>query len=114
KGYFTFIEPEDLEKVNMLDCLWTLEENCPETGEVIKVRACGQIKRKKFYLHRYLTDAGKYDVVEHFNHHTLDNCRRRNLVNTNQSKNTANARRLGANGFLRGVERRGEMFGAQI
>src|SRR3989344_1513221 len=48
KGYFTFVEFDDLEKVELLDCLWAQVNRNQETGEISKVRAVGQIGRKKF------------------------------------------------------------------
>lgn len=114
KGYFTLVEYEDLDKALELKSLRAREELCPQTGEVIKVRAVGEIGRKKYYLHRFLVDASRGDVVDHFNHHPLDNRRRRNLRSTNQGRNLALSRRVGKDGLLRGVERWGKKFGGKI
>lgn len=114
KGYFTLVEYEDFDKAMMLGSLRAREELCPQTGEVLKVRAVGEIGRKKYYLHRFLTDAEKGDIVDHFNHQPLDNRRRRNLNITNQGRNLAFARRVGKNGLLRGVEKWREKFGGKI
>lgn len=114
KGYFTFVEFEDVAKASKLRSLRAREEICPVTGKVTKVRALGEIGRKKYYLHRFLMDAGKRDFIDHFNHHPLDNRRLRNLVNTSQAINLAHARREGKDGFPRGVERWGNKFGGKI
>ena|SRR3989344_9340093 len=114
KGYFTFVEFEDLEKLSALKYLRARVDTCPYTGKVVKVRALGEIGRKKYYLHRFLMDARKHDIIDHFNHHPLDNRRRRNLLNTSQGANLAHARRDSKTGLLRGVELRGNKFGGKI
>lgn len=48
--------------------------------------------RKKVYLHRYLLDAQKNEVVDHINHDTLDN-RRCNLRKCSYSQNMMNTRK---------------------
>lgn len=118
KGYFTFVEHEDLKKMEILDSIWTVISLDPRGGEIIKVRAWCQFgwsgRRIKMSLHRFLTDAKEHDFIDHYNRHTLDNRRRRNLFKTNQATNLAQARHKSERGLLRGVMKWGLKFKGRI
>lgn len=112
-GYFTIVDPEDAERATQLRSLRALVSKCPVTGKTLKVRAIGEISRKKYYLHRFLTNADSDETVDHFNRLPLDNRRRKNLVSTTQGANLSN-RRKAKGGLLSGVEQWGEKYGGKI
>lgn len=75
----------------------------------IKVYACRWVKRKKIYLHRFLTDAPKGTFVDHKNQEPLDN-RLANLRFATRSQNAANGVRKSPKSGYRGVLKRGNRY----
>lgn len=61
--------------------------------------AYGKEGTKSVMMHRFLMDAGKSHVVDHYNHDTLDNRRIENLRLATRSQNSQN--RKGAQGKQR-------------
>jgi hypothetical protein len=117
QGYFTFIDEEDLDKLQGRK-ISASGKLCPVTRELIRVRAVFNLDGEVTLLHRFLTGAKLKDgsVVDHVNNLPLDNRRSRNLWRTSSSANNGNRffeRTVNA-GLKRGVKVYGQKYRGQI
>jgi hypothetical protein len=85
---------------------WSLERRKHTAYAVAAVRSGG--KTRNIYLHRYIMEADKGDLIDHINNDGLD-CRRQNLRFSNKSINALNKPR--GEKFI-GVKRSGSGWAA--
>lgn len=84
KGYFATIDDEDYERVS--NHSWCIDEHKNT------LYATTRFKRKKIYLHRFLTNPGPGQVVDHKDGNGL-NCSKSNLRLCSQSENLYNKKK---------------------
>lgn len=110
QGYFTIVDLEDYSEASRYSwyaCVRRDRETRRVTGVYAARNTVIRGKKRKIYLHRFLCNEGAAADVDHVNHMTLDNRRRKNLAPKTHRDNQGNlpSRRREKNpGLPRGVE----------
>jgi hypothetical protein len=113
KGKTALIDDDDVEVV-AAHGPWFAFRSRPSSTWYAVARPYRDGKQTTIYLHRLLLKPTPGFLVDHVNGNGLD-CRRANMRVATHAQNSANSRRYrGARNPYRGVEQRGEKWGAAI